>query len=385
MRYLLTLLVLCLTAGTAGAISITDYQVPVSTATSAFGGYQYNYASDNNGTKTADNGNISASFSQFYSSLPLGYSLGFNGLLNRNGLAPDSVDEWTYNASAFAQGNKYLNDESNVFGFGRVDGTAATVYDRPGFTMTLGMGYGRFINATPLARALRAQEELLREKVLTGEISDDVMLDVAKDMAPEVLAQYRQKYDYWERYYYGDLEKVYQRSGKLRDNELGSVGTLAIRDVLDEFISNRYYGYELSAGIGYDLQTPFKSQKRTAFAEVNANFAYPISLRSQFVEYFRVRSPLTDNKFGKEVHMSFAPTYSYEVSNTLDFVTTYVLTGDKLDVSSSKWQYDHEVKITLSYYIVNRVTFTNSLTLSKPDASDKMATGFASGLTYRFR
>jgi len=385
MRYLLGLLALVLAAGPAGAISITDYEVPVSTATSAFGGFQYNYASDVNGVKTADNGNVSASFNQFYSSLPLGYRLGFNGILNRNGLVDPGEDEWTYGANATAQGNKYISDESNLFGFGRLDGVANSTYDRPGFTLTLGMGYGRFINATPLARALRAQEELMKEAILQGEIPDNVMLDVAKMMAPEVIARYQQQYDQWERYYYGDLEKEFQRSAKLRDNELGGVGALVIRDVLDEFISDRYYGYELSAGIGYDLQTPYKDADRRAFAEVNANFAYPIDLRSQFVEFFRAWSPLTDNKFGKEVHLSFTPTYSYEISNSLDFVTTYILTGDKLDDDDSDWAFDHQLKVTLSYYVVNRITFTNTLTLSKPDGADEIAKVFSSGLTYRFR
>jgi hypothetical protein len=385
MRYLLALAGLVLLAGTAAAISITDYEVPVSTATSAFGGFQYNYASDVNGLKTADNGNISASFNQFYSSLPLGYRLGFSGILNRDGLVDPGEDEWTYNSSAFAQGNKYLSEESNLFGYGRLDGTAGSDYDRPGFTLTLGMGYGRFINATPLARALRAQEELLKEQILVGAIPDNVILDVAKMMAPEVIARYQQEYDQWERHYYGDLEKEFQRSGKLRDNELGGVGALVIRDVLDEFISDRYYGYEVSAGIGYDLQTPYKDSDRTAFAEANANFAYPINLRSQFVEFFRVKSPLTDSKFGKEVHMSFTPSYSYEVSNTLDFVTAYILTGDKYDVDNSDWMFNHQLKVTLSYYIVNRITFTNTLTLSKPSGADEMAKAFSSGLTYRFR
>ncbi|HVP58830.1 MAG TPA: hypothetical protein VMU02_12115 [bacterium] len=385
MRCLAMLSLLVLFAGSAGAISITDYEVPVSTATSAFGGFQYNYASDVNGIKTADNGNISASLNQFYSSLPLGYRLGFSGILNRDGLVDPGQDEWTYNSSAFAQGDKYLSEESNVFGLGRLDGTAGSDYDRPGFTLTLGMGYGRFINATPLARALRAQEELLKEGILLSQIPDNVMLDVAKMMAPEVIAKYQQEFDQWERHYYGDLEKEFQRSGKLRDNELGGVGALVIRDVLSEFISDRYYGYELSGGVGYDLQTPYKHVDRTAFAEANANFAYPISLRSQFVEFLRVKSPLTDNKFGKEVHLSFTPSYSYELSNTLDFVTTYILTGDKLAHSDAGWMFNHQVKVTLSYYIVNRVTFSNALTLSKPDGAKKTATAFSSGLTYRFR
>jgi hypothetical protein len=385
MRYLLGLVVLVLAAGNAGAISITDYEVPVSTATSAFGSYQYNYASDTTGVKTADNGSLSASFNQFYSSLPLGYRLSFSGNLNRNGMAAADEDKWTYGANATAQGNKYVSDESNIFGFGRLDETGSSAYDRPEFKLTLGMGYGRFINATPLARALRAQEELMKESILQGEIPDNVMLDIAKMMAPEVIAKYQQQYDQWERYYYGDLEKEFQRSAKLRDNELGGVGALVIRDVLDEFISDRYYGYELSAGIGYDLLTRDKDLARTAFAEINANFAYPINLRSQFVEFLKVSSPLTDNKFGKDVNMSFTPTYSYEVSNSLDFVTAYSLSGEKRDVDDSDWEFNQDLNATLSYYIVNRITFTNTLTLWKPHGADEIAKAFSSGLTYRFR
>jgi hypothetical protein len=385
MRSIAIFILLCLTAGSVGAISMTDYQVPVSRATSAFGGFQYNYAFKD--STTADNGNLFLNFNQFFSSLPTGYSLGFDGIVNRDGLAPRGRDKYSYNASAFAQGNKYLREDSNLFGFGRLDGAGATAYDRPALALTVGVGYGRFINATPLARALRAEEELLKEKVLTGVIPDKVVLDVAKRMAPEVIARYGQEYDYWERYYYGDLEKEFQKSGKLRDNELGSVGTLVIRDVLREFISDRYYGYEFSAGMGYDLQTSLRDQERRAFIEGNANVAYPINLRSQFVEFLRLRSPLTDGKFGREVHLSFKPTYSYEISDALDLVASYVLAADRADVEGerSSVRFGHQLMITAAYFIANRIDFTSSLNFSKPHDIHKVATQFSSGLTYRLR
>jgi hypothetical protein len=386
MKYLVASIGVLLLAGAAFAISITDYEVPVSRATSAFGGFQYNYASDIMGEETADNGNVSVTFSQFYSSLPLGYRLGLNGIVNRNGLVEEGEDEFTHNASAFAQGNKYLSDASNFFGFGRLDVVSATDYDRPGATVTAGLGYGRFINATPLARALRAEEELRQMGVLTSGMRDEVLLDVAKILAPEVRAKYRQEYDEWERYYYADIEKEFQKSGKLKDDELGSMGTLVLRDVLDEYISDRYYGYEVSAGVGYDLVTPYEDTDRTAFATMDANFAYPIDLRSQFVEFFNVRSPLTDGKFGKEVHLVFTPSYSYEISDMVDILFSYVLTGDKLDdPDDDEMKLNHEFQVTLAYYIANRITFTNTLSLSKPDEADEMAKSFTSGLTYRIR
>jgi hypothetical protein len=373
---------ICLAAGGAWAISMTDYQVPESRATSAFGGFQYNYAYKD--STTADNGNISFNFNQFYSSLPTGYRLGFNGVINRDGLVPEDKDELTYSVSTLAQGNKYLSDRSNFFGFGKMEGIDATAYDRPAFALTVGMGYGRFINATPLARALRAEEELFKEGLLTGEIPDNVMLDIAKRMAPEVIAKYQQEYDYWERYYFGDLEKEFRKSEKLRGNELGGVGTLVIRDVLDEFISDRYYGYELSAGIRLDLQTAYKNQDRQASPEINANFAYPINLRSQFVEYFRINSPLTGDKFGKEVHLSFQPAYSYEISNMLDLTASYRLTGDKYE-EGGEMELDHQFRVAGTFFVANRVDFTNTLTFSKTHAEKKVATQFSSGLTYRIR
>jgi hypothetical protein len=211
-KALMGIIMMCLLTSTAAAISITDYQVPVSRATSTFGGLQYNYATNTQGDKTADNGNVSGTFSQFYSSLPFGYRLGLNGILSRNGLAEEGVDEFTHSLTASAQANKYFSDQSDVFGFGRLDLASATDYDRPGATATVGVGYGRFINATPLARALRAQEELRQMGVLSGDVSDDVILDVAKQMAPEVQARYQQEHDEWERYYYADIEKSFQRS-----------------------------------------------------------------------------------------------------------------------------------------------------------------------------
>jgi len=139
--------------------------------------------------------------------------------------------------------------------------------------------------------------------------------------------------------------------------------------------------------MGYDIQTPVKDQDRQAFLEGNANFAYPINLRSQFVEFLRLRSPLTDDKFGREVHLTFKPTYSYEISNALDFVASYILTGDKIEVEGedSSMKFDHQLVITAAYFIANRIDFTSSLSFSKPHGKDKVASQFSSGLTYRLR
>lgn len=383
MRSLIVFTAICLSAGSAWAISMTDYQVPVSRSTSALAEFRYNYAHDR-GT-TADNGTVRLDFNQFYSSLPTGYRLAFNGQVNRDGLTPEGKDKFTYSVSALAQGNKYLSEESNAFGFGKTEGIDMTAYDRPGFALTLGVGYGRFINATPLARALRAEEELFKEDLLTGEIPDNIMLDVAKRMASQVIDKYKQEYDYWERYYFGDLEKEFQKSDRLRDKELGGVGTLVVRDVVEEIISERYYGYELSGGIRYDLQTPDENTDRQASLEINANFAYPFNLRSQFVEYFRINSPLTGKKFGEEVHLSFTPAYSYEIGNTLDFTASYKLVGDQLDVEGSKMEFYHLLTVTASYYIANRIDIGNSITLSKPSTVDKVATQFSTGFKLRLR
>ncbi len=365
----------------ASAISITDYKVPVSSATSLYGGFNYAYTQSDTIT-TADNGSVSLNYNKFYYSLPVAYYLSANGLFTRDGLKADD-STYTYSFSSTAQANKYFLHD--LFGYSKLTFDFLNTYTYPALDIILGVGYGRFINATPLARAIRVNEELIWEDVLTDDLNDQELVEFAKLLSPEVMASYKEKYDHWEREYYKAIEKMLQKTKKLANNELGSVGTMVINDILKEFISDRYYGYELSAGVGYEILTPDTTDARNAFLEINANSAYPIGLKSQFIEMLRYTTPLTGDATGKEHEFMLKPSYSYEVSNRIDFITAYILEGlyQTSDTTQASLQLSHALELRFNFYIVNRLMLSTTFNLTKDETNTSQS--FNTGLTYRFK
>ncbi len=397
MKKIFVLLLLCAVLGPGiQAISITDYWVPISQSRVFLFQFNYNFARDTTGSITADYGKFSPEFEQFYSSLPFGYDWTMKGEAERERTS-DGQTLLGYNLQGRFQLNKYPFDKLALFGFGKpslsigkfkgVDTTTVQL------DISAGAGYGRFIVATPLARAIRVNEELSKVGILVEPLSDAGLLSLAEQLDSSVIKKYQQSYDYWERKYYGDLERILKESGVLRGGELGSVGTIIVNDVLHEQILERYYGYEASLGFGYeilDLRIPKDTvaNERNLYAELTFDFARPIGLRSQFAEFFTLQAPITGNDFGKKISIKdLRLKYSYELSNKLDFLITYWIPPADIQRAdtTNTWSFDltHKLDLSLVYYLVNQLNFTNTITFSLPPHTTKPGITFSTGLRYR--
>jgi hypothetical protein len=393
------ILILCsvLFAPVLFAISITDYWVPISQSRVCLLQFNYKFAQDTAGVITDDNGMLLSDFEQFYSSLPFGYDLIVKADVERG---RDSTNRALlgYNLQSGFQLNKYLFDKLSFFGFGKssltIEKPKANDTTSIKLDITAGGGYGRFVVATPLARALRVQEELEKVGILVEPLSDAGLLTLAEQLDSTVIKKYIQSYDYWERKYLGDLERILKESGVLREGELGSVGTIIVNDVLNEQILERYYGYQAALGFGYellDLNVPADtiiSPERNLYAELTFNYARPIGLRSQFAEFFTLQAPVTGADFGKRVSIKdLRLQYSYELSNKLEFLVSYwIPPGDivRSDTTHTwNFQLEHRLDLSLLYYLVNKLNFTNTISLSLPSKARRPGITVSAGLRYR--
>lgn len=378
------------------ALSITDYWVPVSQSRVFLVQFNYNFSQDTANSITADYGKLSPGFEQFYSSLPFGYNLAVNADAERD---RDTTGRALlgYNLHGGFQLNKYFFDQLPLFGFGKPGLTISKPKNRDTvsikFDITAGVGVGRFVVATPLVRALRVQEELGKVGILVDQLSDGGLLTLAEQLDSTVIKKYIQSYDYWQRKYYADVERILKESAVLRQGELGSVGTIIVNDVLQEQTLERYYGYQAALGFGYELvdislPAPIVSPERNLFAEVTLKFARPLGLRSQFAEFLTIQTPVTGSDFAKKVTVKdFRLEYSYEMSNKFEFQVSYWLPpGDivKTDTTDRiKVEFDNRLDLSLLFYLVNQLNLTNTLTLSFPPHARRPGITFSTGLRYR--
>jgi hypothetical protein len=373
------------------ALNLTDYEVDQSSAQSLSAGLNYHFGMTS-GEIVSHFLNLSLNFEMFKAKLPSSFSMNVFGNLNGNFLPQDedtiSTDSTetspvNYQMQWEAKYNKYFKPGKDFLMFGKLDGDILTNYDYPATRATIGIGFGRFVNATPLARALRIEEEMLGNGVLIENLPFGTLLSFAKELSPETRKRFQEEHYYWEKEYYSALESILRESNVLQGADLGSKGSLIIQDVLDEYISPRYYGYEFNLGVGYDLFPAYRDWDRTAFASVSFDYARPLGFKTQFIEKSNIRLPFTGGKLGKEFHGKLLLSLAYEFSSTIDVLGTYQLNltkpeeGDGLITSN-------QFSGTFAYIIVDRLVLSNTLSVNHASEGSASGSSFADNLSAEF-
>ena len=176
--------------------------------------------------------------------------------------------------------NYFQPGSSGAFWFGDLSLDADDDFDDIQTALTAGLGYGRVVNVTPMAKAIRIMEELARTGVLRSRPGKGVYQQVASIVNRE--DEYRSRYgarDYEQRWI-SDIEGVLKSSGAV--SGLGAVGILEVRDILiDERISERRYGWKVRAGLGYQ-GTNFSGIGDSPLLRLQGEYHRPLSNRTQF-------------------------------------------------------------------------------------------------------
>jgi len=377
------------------ALRLTDYDVDQSSDQVLSTGFNYHLGMTG-GDVVSNFGNAALNFERFQATLPSSYNLNLFGNLSANfeqdTLTPDTLDTDTtqqinYQIQWEAKYNKYLISGKDFLAFAKLEGDVLTGYDYPATQAIIGLGYGRFVSATPLARALRIEERMLAQGVLLDSLNLGTLMSFARELAPEAKRTYKERYYYWEREYYKSLESILNKSNLLHNAELGSAGSLIITDVLDEYISTRYYGYEVNLGVGYDLLPAYKATGRAAFASLAFDFAHPLGFRNQLIEKTNLRLPFTGQKFGKELHGSLLLSVLYEVNSMIDLVGTYQLNVDRTrpeEAEDYSFVIHNQLTGTFDYLIVDHLVMSNTLALNHSTRVKGLSAEISSKISFRF-
>lgn len=340
-------------------VSITDYTVPISTAKSLLLNADYNYSAV--GDSTVGNiGNGRVFYRQFYSSLPFAWSINFDGSASR---INDDLSHSSYLATSF---RKYLSNESSFFGFGGITASHDRGYKQAASRVSAGAGYGRFIAATAFAKAIRIDNFLLDEEILDEHLDKETLIKLGHIIERE--QEFKDKYGAtYEPRWYDAMEKVIKASGMMTSESLGAMGILRIKEVLFfETIHDRFYGWDIRLGVGYDLTTADKSASN-ASAEAGISFSYPISLGTQIDHGTTYTSNLSD--FGNEYSVVTYLNYIYELSNRIDFLGGYKFNSIKATTTKEALN-SHAFRASFIFYIENQINLVLNGQLDKTGDRD---------------
>ena len=366
----------------AQEVSVTDYEVPVSAADRLLIDFSMNHATTGS-TATTSKGNIGGIYKRFYDSLPFGYSIDVigSGLVDKNIETDDYETNYQINGDAgikkyLAENNELLKD---TFGSLRASSDMHRHYDQPASAVIVGMGYGRFIEATSLAKAVRIEAFLIQEGELSGHLPKTAILGFSKIINRE--NEYEDKYgEIYKKEWYKDMETVMRESGLLNEGGLSAIGVLRIEEILErEDIADRFYGWDATIGSKFDITTPYTNQDRpVANLDVSASYARPIAWQWQISERVSINTPF-DN-FGTAYALSLSSDISYELSNRIDLRLRHLLRLDKPGVGDV--ENSHSFGISFIYYIENNINLVATEQIEKVPDED-ITSNFTVVLNYR--
>lgn len=386
----ITVGVLLLSNG-VNAIEMTDYTVADSY-------YQDAYL---NGKASVDSGNqeqtsydmhLNANLKTVRTTLP--YSWDFKVDVNSDfsqGKNDEDKSKDSYDSTASAHFDKYINNDDKIFLYGSGNlGYRKTVNadnaDDLFAKVGVGAGYGRVYNATPLAKALRIVEDLLKYKLIKKDISDKAYLALAKVIDKQLEYESKHGSVEFKKYWYEDMEKVLKDDGATDKESLGAFGIVRINEILDvEKVSNRIHGWKVRAGFGKVLSS-YDGDSQDPTVDAEFEYGLPIGHEAQFSENLLV-SKLLDNDSDTELIATNTMSYTYEISDMIDWENSWILSFEQHDVEDDI--VGNSLSTGFRYYLANRLSFDTTISISKVDGGKNEEKAWNkslfAGVTYRLK
>jgi hypothetical protein len=302
-------------------------------------------------------------------------------------LGRKSTDDLTYRSNFVSRAKKYLKKGSRFFLFGDYRFQHSDAFDRPDMDATPGIGYGRFISATPLAKAARIEEFLLKEQAISRQLPgpDLVRLGHVIQREGEFKERYGSTYRKW---WFEEMERVIVAAGAA-PRGIGAGGILRINEILfEQRVNERYYGWEATVGSNFQVTTPLSGQsRRDPGIALGVRYARPLGWKHQVSGQVDVSSPFT-GQIGRIYKAGTTQDYVYEVSNRVDFIlrnALYVEARRRTPVDPATF-HRHRVSDILStqfiFFIENKMNFAIGAQFDKSEGAPLYMT-FTGTLNYR--
>ncbi len=294
-------------------------------------------------------------------------------------------DTSTYQGHASATYDKYFNPQtSNAFWYGKgevkvqqEEGDDYAGLKHPEVKLTGGVGYGRVVNVTPMAKAIRLVEALVENGNLARVPSANSYQKIAQIIEKE--EAYKKKFSdaRYAQYWIRDIQKA------LGVN-LGASGTIRAYDVLTkEKISTRKYGWDVRAGVGATV-SDYNGNSGKPLLELQGNYYYPISNKTQFSNEAKLSTILDDDDGSYTLTNDMGVTY--ELTDRVDWENkwnlSYVNNKNAPDVTSNM------LSSAFLYELSNSLDYEAKATLSHSkveDADNKVDKGLYMGVKYRLK
>jgi len=295
--------------GFGGPLLLCDYRSPQTDLTDMHLGFNYRYFDDPATVETdVSSGRLALSFSRLVDAPGMGYTLAGSAEIALADLRPSSGLGQASGTLRF-----YMSEEMPCFAFGGFETSAATATEQPqiGLEVRTGFGYGRFSDVTPLAKAFTIEEELLDLEAIPDTLADDVLLAVAAEIGRE--AEYETIDDL-----VAAVEGLIEGAAGV---ELDAWSILAIEETILAVGDERYCGWAVQAGIGYELVDPYGGEQDFVIA-ASADAAFAPEPGSQLLLHASFSGPF---EIVEENTLIVTASYDVAVNETASLIAGYTL------------------------------------------------------------
>jgi hypothetical protein len=382
-----------LVVGTSEAVdvSLTDYVFPKSATQEAYVNGVFNALGNSlDTTEVGYNLAGAASYDLNLRSLPFSYDLSALADFSVAKSAVEGSDaEDTYDLFVSTTADKYLRNDSKLFGYGAASLhyrklAALDKADDPRVDIEGGVGYGRTINATVLKQAIRMNEDFLKYDVITGDMPRDALLELAAVIDRQ--GEFRSEYGpvEYRKYWYEAMEEIVRNSGVLKEDALGAIGIIRIQEVLDESTAQRWHGWVARGGVGVRV-SDYDGEAGDPYLTARFDWTRPVSLRLQLTNNASLSTVFEDDQ---TYNLRDVFSVDYEVSNRIDWYNSLTLNYDILTVEGADNVLSMNLRSTYILYVENQLTFNPGFQYSYVDTGVGDATwdwAILASISYRLR
>jgi len=393
-RNRLSLTMMMVFAGSTSVIAeplITDYQEATSAYEDAYMTGSFNL-NDGNQAQSSFDLDLEIDYDKVISSPDRNIKIKATGIGSRT-RGPNAADEAqsSYQALSSITMDKYFQPNTKAgFWYGKAELGGQKGQEDPFFKVTGGVGYGRVINVTPMARSIRVIQELRRHRVLTSDPANSTYQEVAKVINQE--SQYRSKYGAaeYEQYWIEALESVLKTSGTVAGGgDLGARAILKSYDVLvNERISTRKNGWLVRGGMGAVISNYDGSDSKPA-VELGAEYHRPLNNQTQLSNEAIATATVDDDDNSYVFNNVLSVTH--EVSDRIDWENSWTLNHNESDVTNATDVTSNTIASTYRYYLTNQLAFDTTVKLTDIEddidnnGNDSVDKSLNMGITYRLK
>lgn len=287
--------------------SLCEYQAPTTNLLQGQASFYYRYLDDPL-TPGVDqsSGRLQFGGGWLVDAPERGVGLNLDGELALQGLALSRFS--TQIAGTFRQ---YPVPKVPYFAFGGIEGALDTNWLKPDLELRAGLGYGRFTDVTPMARAMYLEEKLLSQGVLVVSLSPATLLHLAQEIGRRQL--------------YPSTAELTTALARILESEAGATldarSLFLIEEVLEASGLERYCGWTVQLGLGYAVIRP-----RETAPEFTLNLSLEGAVAPEPRSQLLFKTTLSGPYWILEEHtLNLSASYTYRMNDIASFLAQYSL------------------------------------------------------------